>query len=384
MAKILLVDDRPENLRALEAVLEPLGHELLTARSGEEALGCLLREDVALILLDIMMPGLDGFETVELIKQRERTREIPIVFLTAINQAIEHHLRGYEVGAVDYITKPLDAHILRSKVSVFLDLHEKRELLRAQAEELRKRLEERDRAQRALVRRTAELTRSNTELDRFVYVASHDMREPLDTMAGFLQLIAPAVHRSGEDDVRVLVDRAVAQVARMREAMDKLLSSAKPSDTLDASEVVELDKVLDQAIDDLEGLLGENGARVIRTVLPSVRGDYWQLLELVELLIEHALRLGRDEPPEVRIEASEGPTEHLISVRDNGRGVDPRDTAGSFTIFGATAAPHPGAADDIGLLTCRRIVERHGGRIWLESVPGSGTTVSFTLPRAEA
>jgi two-component system sensor histidine kinase/response regulator len=374
MAKILLVDDRPENLRALEAVLEPLGHDLLTARSGEEALGRLLREEVALILLDIMMPGLDGFETAELIKQRDKTREIPIIFLTAINQAIEHHLRGYALGAVDYITKPYDAHILRSKVSMFLDLHEKREQLQAQAGELRARLEERNRAQRALKRRTAELARSNTELDRFVYVASHDLREPLDTMAGFLQLIARSVDRSGDDDVGLLIDRAVAQVARMREAMDTLLSSARPSDTLAASEVVELDRVLDQAIDGLDGVLGD-GTRVIRGTLPTVRGDYWQLVELVELLIENALRLDGDDTPEVRIEASEGPTEHLISIRDNGRGVDPHTAAGIFTVFA-------GGPDDIGLLTCRRIVERHGGRIWLESGPDGGSTVFLTLPRA--
>lgn len=382
MAKILLVDDRPENLRALEAVLEPLGHDLLPARSGEEALGRLLREEVALILLDIMMPGLDGFETVELIKQRERTREIPIIFLTAINQAIEHHLRGYALGAVDYITKPFDAHILRSKVSVFLDLHEKREQLRAQAGELRTRLEERDRAQRALKRRTAELARSNTELDRFVSVASHDLREPLDTMAGFLELIARSVDRSAGDDVGLLIDRAVAQVARMREAMDTLLSSARPSDSLESSEAVELDRVLDQATDDLDGMLGE-GARVIRGTLPSVRGDYWQLVELVELLIENALRVDGDDAPEVRIEASEGSTEHLISIRDNGRGVDPHTAAGIFTVFAATGASQGGGPDDIGLLACRRIVERHGGRIWLESTPEGGSTVFLTLPRAD-
>jgi CheY-like chemotaxis protein len=101
MSTILLVDDRAENIRALEAVLEPLGHRTVTARSGEEALTRLLKEDVALILLDVMMPDLDGFETAELIKQRDKTRDIPIIFLTAINQSIEHHLRGYEAGAVD-------------------------------------------------------------------------------------------------------------------------------------------------------------------------------------------------------------------------------------------------------------------------------------------
>ncbi|MGH2573039.1 MAG: sensor histidine kinase [Actinomycetota bacterium] len=383
MANILLVDDRAENLRALEAVLEPLGHNLIRAQSGEQALACLLREDVALILLDVMMPGLDGFETAELIKQRARTRDVPIIFLTALNQAIEHHLRGYGAGAVDYITKPLDAHILRSKVSVFLDLHEKRELLLAQAEELRKRLKERDRAQRALARRTGELARSNTELDQFVQVASHDIREPLDNMAGFLELIAQASARPADGDLTLLVARAIAQAERMRGAIDTLLSSTRPSDGIDTSEVVEFDKVLDQAIDDLDGPLEENGARVIRTTLPTVRGDFWQLVELVRLLMENALRLRGDDAPEVRFHATEGPQEHLISVRDNGRGIDPREAARLFTVFGRTGSSQARGATDVDLATCRRIVERHGGRIWLESQPERGSTVFFTVPRTE-
>ncbi|HEY3209146.1 MAG TPA: response regulator [Actinomycetota bacterium] len=382
MATILLVDDRAENLRALEAVLEPLGHTLLRAQSADEALACLLREEVALILLDVMMPGLDGFETAELIKQRERTRDIPIIFLTAINQAIEHHLRGYEVGAVDYINKPFDAHILRSKVSVFLDLNEKRDLLRAQTEELRKRLNERDRAQRALVRRTAELARSNRELDQLVQIASHDIREPLDTMAGFLEIIAQESARSAGDDVRLLLTRAIAQVERMRDAIDKLVGSASSGQGLEASEVVAFDKVLDQALDDLESPLAENGARVVRSPLPAVRGDFWQLVELVEVLIEHALKLRGDEAPEVRIHASEGSTEHLISIGNNGVAIDPRDAARRFTVFATMGSPSGGILD-VGLVTCRRIIERHGGRIWLESQPGSGSTVFFTLPPAE-
>jgi signal transduction histidine kinase len=383
MATILLVDDRPENLRALEAVLEPLGHPLICAETGDKALAALLKEDIALILLDVMMPGLDGFQTAELIKQRERTRDIPIIFLTAINQAVEHHLRGYETGAVDYINKPFDAHILRSKVSVFLDLQEKRELLQRQAEELRKGLAERDRAQRALVRRTTELARSNTELDQFVQVASHDIREPLDTMAGFLEIIADRLP-SVEDDVRLLLARAIAQVARMREAIDALLRSARSTEGLDTIEIVDFDKVLDQAIDDLEGLLAEHGAGVARTALPAVRGDFWRLVELVELLIEQALTQRRDEAPEIKIEASEGSKEHLFSVTDNGAGIDPRETARVFTVFGKAGSSRTGRGTDVRLATCRRIIEQHGGRIWLESQAARGTTVFFTLPPAES
>jgi PAS domain S-box-containing protein len=137
MPAILLVDDRPNNLVALEAILEPLGHELISAGSGEEALRSLLqRDDVAVILLDVQMPGIDGFETAALIKQRERTRDIPIIFLTAISKEQQHVFRGYAVGAVDYVFKPFEAEVLRGKVAVFIDLYEKGEQLRLQAEQL--------------------------------------------------------------------------------------------------------------------------------------------------------------------------------------------------------------------------------------------------------
>ena len=127
---VLLVDDRPENLLALTAVLEPLDVRLKTAGSGEAALRALLGEDFAVVLLDVQMPGLNGFDTARLIKARERSRHIPIIFLTAINKEDQYVFRGYEVGAVDYLFKPFNPDVLRSKVAVFVDLHHARERLR--------------------------------------------------------------------------------------------------------------------------------------------------------------------------------------------------------------------------------------------------------------
>ena len=140
-AKILLVDDRPENLLALEAILSALDQTLVRASSGEEALKALLTDDFAVILLDVQMPGMDGFETAAHIKRRERTRDIPIIFLTAINHGPHHTFRGYAAGAVDYISKPFDPWVLRAKVSVFVDLHKKNVQLREQAALLRRELE---------------------------------------------------------------------------------------------------------------------------------------------------------------------------------------------------------------------------------------------------
>ena len=141
-ANILLVDDRPENLLALEAILSSLDQTLVRATSGEEALKALLAEDYAVILLDVQMPGMDGFETASHIKRRERTRDIPIIFLTAINREPQHAFRGYSAGAVDYLAKPFDPWVLRAKVSVFVELYLKNRQLREQAEMLRSQLDD--------------------------------------------------------------------------------------------------------------------------------------------------------------------------------------------------------------------------------------------------
>ena len=161
MANVLLVDDRPENLLALEAILEPLGQNLVYAHSGEDALRQLLRQEVAVILLDVQMPVLDGFDTATLIKQRERTRHVPIIFVTAISKDEEQVFRGYSAGAVDYVFKPFNAQVLRSKVSVFIELHEKNEQLRRQAELLKE-------------QELAELRRESEERYRFLAEAQPD------------------------------------------------------------------------------------------------------------------------------------------------------------------------------------------------------------------
>jgi CheY-like chemotaxis protein len=142
VARILMVDDRPENLLALEAILGVFDHELVRASSGDEALKALLTGDFAVILLDVAMPGMDGLETAAHIKRRERTRDVPIIFLTAVHPDAEHAFQGYSAGAVDYVSKPFDPWVLRAKVAVFVDLYHKRRQLQEQASLLRGRLKE--------------------------------------------------------------------------------------------------------------------------------------------------------------------------------------------------------------------------------------------------
>jgi CheY-like chemotaxis protein len=187
-----MVDDRPENLLALEAILHGLGHDLVKASSGEDALKKLLTEDFALILLDVQMPGMDGFETATHIKQRERTRDVPILFLTAIDGEAHQAFRGYAAGAVDYLSKPFDPWVLRAKVTVFIELYERRRELAAQAEELRRTL----------------AAYGAADLERLI---SH----AVDAVALAQTLADPSV----APDLAKAVDDAAAAIASLRDAV---------------------------------------------------------------------------------------------------------------------------------------------------------------------
>jgi diguanylate cyclase (GGDEF)-like protein len=210
-ANILLVDDRVDNLDALEAVLEPLGQNLVRAPSGEEALRQLLNDEFALILLDVQMPGMDGFETAARIKQRARTRHIPIIFLTAISKDAGQAQRGYTMGAVDYLFKPFDPHVLRSKVAVFLDLHR----LRREAEDL---------AHRALHDVLTGLPNRVLFTDRLELALGNLPRRKGMVAVTFIDLdgFKGVNDRHGHD----MGDRALTAVAR------RLSAAVRPSDTV--------------------------------------------------------------------------------------------------------------------------------------------------------
>ncbi|HEX2048778.1 MAG TPA: response regulator [Acidimicrobiales bacterium] len=365
--QVLMVDDRADNLLALEAVLEPLGAELVRAGSGEEALRHLLSAEVAVIILDVQMPGMDGFETARLVKAREKTRNVPIIFLTAISGEAEHHLQGYRSGAVDYVYKPFNPEALRSKVSVFLELWRQGHLVARQREELARQLGE-------VERLNGELERSNAALERFAAAAAVDIEEPLDNVAGMLDLLSTRHRDQLDAPAGLLIERAQSNLSRVRDHVASLLEYARASAGEVKLEPLPLGDVVDEAA---ARLSRATGVRLVTSELPTVTGDRAKLVKVFGEVLDNAVRHAGTRPLTIRVDAEDGPAAVTVSVTDDGNGIPLELRPALFTLLPA------GAARRAGLATCRRLVEGHGGTIWAEPAPGGGARIRFTLPKAD-
>ena len=367
--RVLLVDDRPDNLLALRAVLEPLDLDLVLAESGADALGALLEHEYAVVVLDVQMPNMDGFETARLIKGRERTRLLPIIFLTAISGEPQHHVAGYQAGAVDYISKPFDPDILRAKVLNFAELWNRGRIIEAQREALAGQVA-------AIDRLNQDLERSNAVLNAFAARAAEDTLEPLDVMAGLLELLVERHAGVLGPDGALLVERATALANRQRERVSALLDYADAGAVSLEIEPVDLQVAIEEAC--ARAGLSVGGATVqITGESSTVPGDPRQLVRLLELLVERAVRTAGATTVSVSVDRDGGAA--LVRVADDGKAPNPEEAAAMFAGAGG-----PGGvlddADRVGELVARRIVERHGGAIWAEPGPGSGAVVTFTLP----
>ncbi|HEX4821452.1 MAG TPA: hybrid sensor histidine kinase/response regulator [Acidimicrobiales bacterium] len=366
--KVLLVDDREDNLVLLEAVLEPLGLELVMANSGAEALGALLVDEFAVVVLDVQMPDMDGFETARLIKGRERTRLVPIIFLTAISNEPHHHLAGYQVGAVDYIGKPFDADILRAKVSVFAELWRRGQTIDAQRAALAEQVKD-------IERLNGQLERSNAVLDSFAARAAEDLLEPLDAIAGYLELITerhPELS-NGDDD---LVTRATKVANSQRERVAALLDYADAGAVRVDVATVDLAAAIEEACARAGLSLGGATVQIATGSQPEVHGDRQQIVRLLELLIDRAVRRAGASTVTVEVERDGGGV--IVRVRDDGKRITAPEAAAMFDGRTNLAVDDPAV---VGLVVSRRIVERHGGTIWATpQVDAAGTEIDFTLP----
>ncbi len=353
--RILIVDDRPENLLALERTLDEVDAATVRATSGEQALAATLEHEFALAILDVQMPGMDGFELAELLRGDPKTQRIPLIFLTAAYSAEDHIFKGYESGAVDYIVKPYSPAILVSKVRVFLEMH-------AQAAELRRSREA--------------LAAVNQELESFAYSVSHDLRAPLRAIEGFSQALLEDCLDQLDDQGRDYLQRVSAEARRMAQLIDDLLILSRVTRAEMHHEQVDLSALaagivarLREAEPDrqaeiqiAEGLIARGDANLLGQVLENLLGNAWKFTSKCE-----------------RADIHLGQEDGAFFVRDNGAGFDMRYADKLFTPFQRLHAMTEFPGTGVGLSTVQRIVARHGGRVWCASEPGQGTTFYFTL-----
>ena len=371
---ILIVDDKRENLLALDGLLKDEDSNILRATSGNEALAQLLDNDCAVILLDVQMPDMDGFETASLIRQNRKTRNIPIIFVTAINKEEKYVYRGYELGAVDYLFKPLQPLVVKAKVKAFLELYKQRREL----ENLSVSLYHVNSKLKVSLR---EIRILNEDLEQFASLAAHDLKEPLRTIRSFLQLLQRKNEGKLDNDSNDYIQFAVNGAARMDHLISDLLEYARAGTKSFDLQTVDCNLILESAIQNLALTISEAQGEMIRESLPTLLGDKTQLLQLFQNLISNAIKFRGGRKPVIRVRVSNCEKEWEFAIEDNGLGIPMDEQANIFILFHRLHSRSAIDGSGIGLAVCRRIVERHGGRIWVESEPGKGSTFFFSIPK---
>ncbi len=403
MAKILIVDDREDNLLSISSLLEPSGYQLVKANSGREALKILLIEyDFALILMDVQMPNLSGFETASLIYERERLRHIPIIFITAHSQDEENIFKGYKTGAVDYIYKPINPDLLRAKVSVFVELYKKNHQLIAQEQKLiainknleseineRKNSEEKIKLLNLqLLQNIDKLEVANKDLDRFAFMASHDLQEPLRKINVFSERLESEYGKRLDDEGRKYINRIQTATGRLQALIKDILTFSKI--TIDKTVFVkgDLTPLVKDVLTELDDVIKEKKAEVHLEQLPSLSINPNLMRPLFYNLIHNSLKYSKKNvPPIIRI-YSEPDSNNVdsknkycrIFISDNGIGFEQVFAEQIFDMFKRLHNQNEYEGTGIGLALCKKIVEEHNGFISARSAVGEGSTFVISLP----
>jgi two-component system, sensor histidine kinase and response regulator len=392
-ANILLVDDRPENLIAIEAILTDLDQNILKASSGEEALRLLLRLDFAAILLDVNMPGMNGFETAVLIRQRKNSEHTPIIFISAISTSDMHIYKGYSLGAVDYLFTPFAPDVLRSKVAVFVDLLRKTEEVKKLNEDLERRATELSQANRELqneitIRRKAEqsLRETNAELESFSYSVSHDLRAPLRAMQAFAEALLDDCSRELSETGRDFAKRIISAGHRMETLIQDLLVYSRISHLELKLQPVHMEQAIQESLKQLESPVRENRASItIDTPLLEVQAHSATLVQVISNLISNAIKfVAPGVEPDVHIAMIEQQDRARLQVQDNGIGVAPEFQQRIFHVFERLHGIDTYPGTGIGLAIVRKGIERMGGTFGMSSASNQGSCFWIELPLSHA
>jgi len=410
-AKILVVDDRADNLISIEAILEKDNYNVVKANSGKAALKVLLTDhDFSLILMDVQMPELNGYETATIIYERDKLKNIPIVFITANNYDEDFMFKGYRMGGVDYIYKPINPELLRAKVAVFVELYSKNQQLMLQEKKLlaaneflQKEIEERKVSEERvkllneqLIANNESLKQMNEELDQFAYMASHDLQEPLRKIQVFSDKILR--NNNFDADSEKYFGKIINSSKRMQHLINNLLDFSRHTVSTTDFKKTPLNELVKNALTELEVEIEKSNARINYDDLPVVSAVPGLMQQLFYNLFSNAIKFRkpsvdlvidvkaeRMNPMDLSkfIKKGNGKNYYKITVQDNGIGFDDKYAEDIFRVFKRLHSYQEFEGTGVGLSICKKIIEKHNGFIKAESKIDDGATFIIGLPEMQ-
>lgn len=406
--KILVVDDRADNLLSIEVILEKDNYTIVKANSGKAALKVLLNDhDFSLILMDVQMPDLNGYETATIIYERDKLRNIPIIFITANNYDEDFMFKGYRMGGVDYIYKPINPELLRAKVAVFVELYSKNQQLMLQEKKLlaaneflQKEIEERKASEERvrllneqLVANNESLKQMNEELDQFAYMASHDLQEPLRKIQVFSDKILK--NNNFDQDSEKYFGKIINSSRRMQNLINNLLEFSRHTVSSNDFKKTSLNELVKNVLTELEVEIEKSNAQINYENLPAVSAVPSLMQQLFYNLFSNAIKFRKpsiDLVIDVKAEKmnpldlskftknGQGKNYYKITVQDNGIGFDDKYAEDIFRVFKRLHSYQEFEGTGVGLSICKKIVEKHHGFIKAESKIDKGSTFIIGLP----
>ena len=386
-ANILIVDDLPENLLALEALLRQEGRTIYQASCGEDALALLLEHEFAMAILDVQMPNMNGFELAELMRGTEKTRHIPIVFVSAAGRELNYAFKGYESGAVDFLYKPLDVDAVRSKVHVFVELYRQRAETRKQVQALEKSRQEQEVLLKNLQVAQHDLQNAVRMRDDFMSMVAHELRTPLNTLFLEAQLRKMQLDRGNAavfdaGYLQKMVARDQRQIQSMVRLIDDMLDASRIRSNRLSIQPTEIDisELLARVVANLFHQAAAVGSSITLQAAPGLKGvwDEFRIEQVVINLLTNALRYGKGSP--VLITLKSVPQGARIDVSDRGVGISEDNLKRIFEQFERVVGNDGTGGLGLGLFISRQLVEAHGGHISVTSRESEGTVFTVELP----
>jgi signal transduction histidine kinase len=390
IAKLLIVDDLPENLLALEALIKREDRTVYKALSADEALSLLLQHEFAMAILDVQMPGMNGFELAELMRGTEKTKNIPIIFVSAAGRELNYAFKGYESGAVDFLHKPLDIHAVKSKVNVFVDLYRQSKAMKQQVEALEQARREQEALLQQLQSTQLELEQAVRMRDDFMSIVAHEVRTPLNGLILETQLRKMHLARDNAaaftlDKMHAMVDRDERQIKSLIRLIEDMLdvSRIRTGKLSIRPERFDLVQLVSNLLQNFAQQIEAAETEVSFTASGPVEGywDEFRIEQVVSNLLTNALRYGGRSPIQVRV-YREG-DEARVEVQDRGIGISEENQKRIFQQFERVSAKTVVAGLGLGLFISEQIVAAHGGSIVVESQINEGALFRVCLPIQE-